>query len=243
MNLKSPLLGLHGSTILVCLVGFAASLAPAVVYTDPFWGVRGFFDSRDSPGVILLEVDSGSPAASAGLRRGDRVVTVNGSRVEMGSFRQLLAGIRPEKSVTLDVKRGEQDVRCVTKGEIPRPEAVLFLDWQFVSAPTFLLLFLILFATQPLEPPPLWRGMVVALGGLVVMTTTTIVEVTQWLPWTAVWQSKSISHGFSPALHYRLTVASLLAGTAISILGGMAVRANLMRRAREQRARDGHSEK
>ncbi len=53
--------------------------------------------------------------------------------------------------MTLEVKRGGQAQRLVTKGEIPRLEAVLFLDWQFVSAPVFLVLLLTLVATQPLE--------------------------------------------------------------------------------------------
>lgn len=238
MNLKSPLLRLWGSTILVCTVGFAASLVPATVYTDPFWGVGEFWDkevfaSGDSPGVFITKIDSGSPAASAGLRERDRVLTVNGVRVEFATFRQLLDGIQPGEPVTLEVNRSGQALRLVTKGEIPKLEAVLLLDWQFVSAPVFLVLLLILVATQPLKPPPLWRAILVTLGGLVVITVTVIVEVTQWLPWTGVWRSKSISHGFSPALHYPLTVAALLSGLALSILGSLAVRAVLMHRAFE----------
>jgi S1-C subfamily serine protease len=90
MNLKSPLVGLCGSTILVCIVGLAVSLVPAIVYTDPFWGVRGFVDKEqfaqgDSPGVLVTQIDSGSPAASTGLRERDRVLTVNGVQVEFGT--------------------------------------------------------------------------------------------------------------------------------------------------------------
>jgi hypothetical protein len=217
----------------VCIVGLSVSLVPAIVYTDPFWGVRGFVDKElfapgDSPGVLVTQIDSGSPAASAGLRERDRVLTVNGVQVEFGTFRQLLDEIQPGEPVTLNVKRSGQDLRVVAKGETPTREAVLFLDWQFVYAPAFLVILLILVATQPLKPPPLWRAILVTLGGLVVMTMTVILEVTQLVQWTAAWRSKSISHGFSPVLHYPLTAAALLSGLALSFLGALAVRAFLM---------------
>jgi S1-C subfamily serine protease len=101
MNLKAPRLGLCESMILVCTIGFATSLVPALVYAAPFWGVHGFMDkepfaSSDSPGVFVIQIDSGSPAASTGLRERDRVLTVNGVQVEFGNFRDLLDGIQPE---------------------------------------------------------------------------------------------------------------------------------------------------
>jgi len=238
INLKLRHFGLLGSTILVCIVGFAASLLPAIEYTDPFWGVRGFmdkelFDLGDAPGVIVTQIHSGSPAASAGLRERDRILAVNGVQAEFGTFEQLLDAIQPGQQVTLEVKRSGQDLRLVANGEIPTLEAVLFLDWQFVSAPVFLVLLLVLVATQPLHPPPLWRALLVILGGLAVITVTVIVETTEWIPWTAVWRSKSVSHGVAPALHYPLTAAVLLSGLALTILGALAVRAVLVRRAIE----------
>ncbi len=235
LNMRSPRPGLWGPTFLVCIVGFAASLVPGFVYTDPFWGVRGFTDKElfatgDSPGVLITTIDSASPAASAGLRGRDRVVKVNGAQAAFGTFDQLLAGIQAGEPVTLDVIRGEQELRLVTEGENPKLEAVLVLDWQFISAPVFLALLLVLIATQPLDPPPLWRACVVLLGGLVVITATVIVEATQGIPWSAIWRSKAISHGVSPAGHYPLTGAALVLGLSLSILGALAVRAVLLHR-------------
>jgi len=235
MSLKSTFLGLNGSMIVICLVGLVASAVPAIVYTDPFWGVRGFmgkepFAPADSQGVIITDIDSGSTAASAGLRDRDRLLTVNGVLVEFGNFRQLLGSIQPGEPVILEVIRSEQDVPLVTKGEIPAFDGMLFLDWQFASAPVFLVLLLVSIATQPLKPPPLWRALLATLGGLAV---TVSVEATQWAPWTPVWRSKSISHGFPPVLHYTLTGAALLSGLALSFLGAFAVRAVLMRRRAE----------
>ncbi len=236
--MKSSRPGLWGPTFLVCIVGFAASLVPAFVYTEPFWGVRGFTDKElfatgDSPGVLITTIESASPAATAGLRDRDRVVKVNGARAEFRTFDQLLAGIQAGEHVALDVIRSEQELRLVTEGEIPRLEAVLVLDWQFISAPVFLALLLVLIATQPLNPAPLWRAGVVLLGGLVVITATVIVEATQGIPWTAIWRSKAISHGVSPAWHYPLTGAALVLGLSLSILGALAVRAVLLLRTLE----------
>ena len=91
MNLRSLFPGLCGSTILICMIGFAVSLMPAIVYTGAFWGVGGFVDKEpfapdDSPGVVVTQIDAGSPAESTGLREGDRVVTVNGVRVEFANL-------------------------------------------------------------------------------------------------------------------------------------------------------------
>ena len=235
MSEKRHFLGLCASQILVCLIGFSASLVPAIVYTDPFWGVDGFMDKelfalQDSAGVIVTQVAPGSPAASAGLRNGDRIVTVNRKQAEFGTFRQLLLNIQPGEPVTLDVKRSGQELRLAWKGQVPTLESVLFLDWQFVSVPVFLVLLLVLVATQPLDPPPLWRGILVLLGGLAVVTVLVVVELRQFVPWTALWQSKPISHGPAPTFHYLLAVGVLLTGLALAILGALAVRVVLMRK-------------
>ena len=60
---------------------------------------------------------------------------------------------------------------------------MLYLDWQIISAPVFLLLLLLLIATQPLKPP-LWRSIVVVVAGLVVLTVTVAIECTRYGPWT-----------------------------------------------------------
>jgi serine protease Do len=60
-------------------------------------------------GVILADVAAGSPAATAGLRPGDLVVSLDGKRMENG--RQLRINIYSRgagEAVTLDVRRGGQ---------------------------------------------------------------------------------------------------------------------------------------
>jgi hypothetical protein len=192
--------------------------------------------SNDAPGVIVTQIDSGSPLESAGMRPHDRVISFSGKPVPFSSFRELLAKIEPGEAITIDVKRGGKDVRLEYKGETPKLEGVLFFDWQFVSAPACLVLLLLLVATQPLMPAPLWRAIIVILVGLAIVTATMVIEATQSLPWSWVWESKPIDHSPSPALHFTLAVMVLLAGLALSLLGALAVRAFLLRRAHQPTA-------
>jgi len=236
MNPKRQPWALYAAQILVCLVGFAAGVIPSVVYTDPFWGVVGFMDKEpfaidDSPGVLITQITPGSPAASIGIQNGDRIINMNGKEVGFGTFRKRLSNIQAGESITLDVKRRGQELQFASRGEVPTLEGVLFMDWQFVSAPVFLVLLLLLIATQPLDPPRLWRAILTLLGGLAVISVVVVVEVRQFAPWTAVWHPRPISHAPPSALHYSLAVATLLAGLTLSILGAFSVRAVLIRRA------------
>jgi len=222
--------------IAVCIIGLGLSLVPAIIYTDPFWGVAGFASKEllalnDLPGVIITKIDSGSPAASAGLRQGDRAVTLNGAQVDFGNFGRLMEHIQPGERATLEVNRDGRSLNLVSEAEALQLSAVLFLDWQFVTAPVFLALILILVATEPLKPPPLWRSILVTLGGLVVIAVPVIFEVTHWFPWTVIWRSRSIGHGPSATLHYSLIGAALLLGVSLSVLGALGVRAFLLNQA------------
>ena len=123
--------------IVISFLGLVASLVPSVVYTYPFWARKAYVDkelfSNDAPGLIVMQIDSGSPLALAGMRPHDRVISFNGKPVSFSSFRELLAKIEPGEAITIDVKRDGKDVRLEYKGETPKLEGVLFFDWQFVS--------------------------------------------------------------------------------------------------------------
>jgi membrane-associated protease RseP (regulator of RpoE activity) len=213
----------------LCLLGLVASLIPALVYTYPFWGVRTYFDkelfSNDAPGVFVTEIDAGSPVESAGMRPHDHVTSFNSKPVQFGNFREALAKVEPGEPITIDVKRDGKHVRLEYEGETSKLEGVLFFDWQFVSAPAFLVLLLLRVATQPLMPAPLWRETVVTLVGLGIVIVTIVIEATQRMPWTSVWQSKSIA---PPALHLTLAAIVLMSGLVLSLLGAMGIRAFLI---------------
>jgi len=77
------------------------------------------------PGVVVYQVQSGSGADRAGLRRGDVLTALNGTPItDPNTFRNTIAGTPPGTEVTLTVKRSdsERQVR-VTLGEFtPQPE-------------------------------------------------------------------------------------------------------------------------
>src|SRR5262249_22487309 len=111
--------------------------------------------------------------------------------------------------------------------------AVLILDWQFISAPVFLVFFLLLVATQPLSPPPLWRAILVTLAGLAAAAAPVVIELTHFVPWTIVWRSGAATNGPPPGLRYALGLAASLSGLALAVLGALSVRAALARRAHD----------
>lgn len=78
----------------------------------------------EGPGVVVYQVQSGSAADRAGLRRGDVITALNGTEVnDPNSFRNAIASTAPGSEVTLTVRRdgGERQVRA-TLGEFT-PEA------------------------------------------------------------------------------------------------------------------------
>src|SRR5689334_13393791 len=79
------------------------------------------------PGVVVSQVQSGSGADRAGLKRADVITALNGTPVtDPNTFRNAIAGTPPGTEVTLTIKRdgSERQVR-VTLGEFtPPPERV-----------------------------------------------------------------------------------------------------------------------
>jgi serine protease Do len=70
-----------------------------------------FFDLKNATGALITDVQSGSPAASAGLKTGDVVKEVDGKPVEDASELQMAVGLKsPGDKVSLQVLRdGKQE--------------------------------------------------------------------------------------------------------------------------------------
>ncbi|HYH09848.1 MAG TPA: trypsin-like peptidase domain-containing protein [Thermoanaerobaculia bacterium] len=78
------------------------------------------FELPVQSGVVVMEVIASSPAARAGLRRGDFIVGLNGTRItDEGEFRRLMREQRPGDTVRLDVVResGSRQTISVRLGE------------------------------------------------------------------------------------------------------------------------------
>ena len=77
------------------------------------------------PGVVVYDVQSGSGADRAGLKRGDVITALNGTAIsDPNTFRNQIAGTAPGSEVTLTIKREgrEQQVRARLGEFTPQPE-------------------------------------------------------------------------------------------------------------------------
>jgi serine protease Do len=79
-----------------------------------------FFGAPDGEGVLVREVNAGSPAEKAGVKSGDVIISLNGERVRsLGDLREKLAGKREEKTVKVGVLRNKSEVSMTV--ELPPP--------------------------------------------------------------------------------------------------------------------------
>jgi serine protease Do len=79
-----------------------------------------FFGAPDGEGVLVREVNAGSPAEKAGVKSGDVIISLNGERVRsLGDLREKLAGKREEKTVKVGVLRNKTEVSMTV--ELPPP--------------------------------------------------------------------------------------------------------------------------
>jgi Do/DeqQ family serine protease len=79
----------------------------------------------EGPGVVVYQVQPGSAADRAGLRRGDVITSLNGTAInDPNSFRNQIAGTPPGSEVTLTIKRNgrEQQVRATLGEFTPQAE-------------------------------------------------------------------------------------------------------------------------
>jgi serine protease Do len=83
-----------------------------------------FFGAPDGEGILVREVNEGSPAEKAGLKAGDVITSFNGERIRsVGDLREKLSAKRDEKdkSVKLGVLRNKSEVSLTV--ELPAPSA------------------------------------------------------------------------------------------------------------------------
>src|SRR2546422_8445946 len=95
-----------------------------VVIQDITDDLAASFGVREREGVLVADVMKGGPAEAAGLRAGDVVVELNGTRIrEVPDLQRRIAGVAPGRKVRVVVVRdGARQPATVTLGEMPRSE-------------------------------------------------------------------------------------------------------------------------
>jgi C-terminal processing protease CtpA/Prc len=81
-----------------------------------------FFGAPDGEGILVREVNAGSPAEKAGVKAGDVITTLNGDRIRsVGELREKLSAKRDEKdrTVKLGVLRNKSALALTV--ELPAP--------------------------------------------------------------------------------------------------------------------------
>ncbi len=79
-----------------------------------------FFGAPEGEGVLVRDVNSGSPAEKAGVKSGDVITSLNGERVRsLGDLREKLAAKREEKTVKLSILRNKNEMSINV--EMPAP--------------------------------------------------------------------------------------------------------------------------
>lgn len=104
--------------------GLFATTRPVLgVSTQDVDGQLGkYFSVPDDEGVLITEVNSGSPAEKAGLKAGDVIVKVAGDRVRNSAeLRQKLAEKREQKSIAIGVIRKGAETTINVEPEQPKP--------------------------------------------------------------------------------------------------------------------------
>lgn len=80
-------------------------------------------DVQSPPGVVVLTVVAGGPAAQGGVKVGDIITAINGLPVtDSAVLAQVLANLAPGSEATLTINRGGQNMSIkVTLGTLPAP--------------------------------------------------------------------------------------------------------------------------
>jgi serine protease Do len=83
-----------------------------------------FFGAPDGEGVLVREVNPGSPAEKAGVKAGDVITKINDERVRsIGDLHAKLAAKRDDKTVKLGVLRNRSEINLTVELPAPAPKS------------------------------------------------------------------------------------------------------------------------
>lgn len=143
----------------------AAGLVPVFHKNKPFFGLYTSGVAGSPP--VVHQVDWDTPAASAGFQIRDRALRVDGAPAEYANLNARLDALKPGESVRVLVQRENRELELTATGIEP-PIAMIYLPsiWHPIFGVFGFALALLIYATEPMKPPPLWRPALLVLAGL-----------------------------------------------------------------------------
>ena len=214
--------------ILACFAIAVAGLVPVFHKNRPFWGLYGI--SIDAGPPRVHQVDENSPAALAGVRVDDDVLALDGSPVNNEGLMAALESLSAGETARLRVKRGEAELDLTARAVEP-PVAMIYYPTILhpVAGGLGLAGGLLVFATQPLRPAPLWREALVLVAGLA-CAAIFFLAVTNESPFT-FWRIRQYHNlNWGTRLHFEQTWVGLVASLALVLLAACELRSSLARR-------------
>ena len=100
--------------------------------------LRQYFGAPDERGVLVVKVEPGSPAASAGIKVGDVLTNVRGEHVDdAGDVISALAGTKQGDKVSVGVVRDKQQMSIDATMGIGARASLQSLQWLREAIPWF----------------------------------------------------------------------------------------------------------
>lgn len=217
--------------LLACLLGVVAGLVPGLSFTAPFQGLYLMQMSAvgESAGPLRVNnVEPDSAAARAGFRAGDEILGA-GSFDEVQSAFQAM---RPGERHTFQVRNASTTRSVEAVGLAPELAAVWYRSlWHPMAGGLFLALGLLVFATAPVDPPPLWRSIAVGIAGFSLAVGFAVSWATESVfSRVRVWQRFAMGDGAE--WYFGQSLLGLGAGLMLALLAALEARRRFTSRAR-----------
>lgn len=214
----------------VCCIAIAvAGLVPVAHKNKPFWGAYGISIDHGPP--RLYRIEDGSPAQASGLQRDDVVLAVNGSPVDNSGMTTALEALGPGEEARFRVQRGSAELDLIARGVEP-PVAMIYYPTfgHPVAGGVGLAMGLLVLATQPLRPAPLWRSALVTMVGLGcgIVFFLALVHDSPFA-WWKLRQYHTLNWG--ERIHFGQTWIGLVASLVLAVLAAWELRGLLTLRA------------
>ena len=208
---------------MACLLGVVAGLVPGLSFTAPFQGLyltQMSVVGEDAGPLRVTDVEPDSAAAQAGFRAGDEILGA-------GDFDEAYAAfnaIQPGERRVFQVQNASESRSVEAVGLKPELAALWYRSlWHPIAGGLCLALGLLVFATAPVNPPPLWRSILVGVAGFGLAVGFAIVWATETVfSRMVLWQRFAMGNG--EEWYFGQSLLGLGAGLTLAVLAALEMR-------------------